>query len=516
MTEPTSQTRPRIDVENDYIDAEQLSYEEILSIVSNRDDLSILCLTFRTWFIGLFLTVIFSIVNQYCYFRTDTFSMSPMLVIVLSYPIGRLMHKILPAKTWHIPLINRNFSLNPGPFSIKEHVIIYVMVSAAQTTYAIDTVTVMRTIYSIKPNFIVNVLFILSSQLIGYSIAGIMRRFLVWPSKLIWPGNLPYIALFRTLHEKDVVDCMASPSRCWIIIPIFYYTNLWNSKTLPIATFDTVLVDTGNNFVLHGSTGTILFYGMYFASLSSILIHTVLYHGRDIIKQFRTSLHRRDNDIHCKLMSKYPEVPEWWYGSIFILSFTCACIVMHFSHFMEWYFVCAGVGVALVYILPTGILAAKTNQILNITAIGYIIAAVAIKDNPIAFLTFKTFVIQTQTQALTLILYLKLSHFMKIPPRALFSTVVIGTTVSVLTSYAMANYFLNNINGICVNNVSWTCPHTTHSWISVASLWGENILSSQTAFIPPTGMYSSMLWFFLIGALLPIAFWLLNKKYGTE
>ncbi|CAF3616206.1 unnamed protein product [Didymodactylos carnosus] len=299
----------------------------------------------------------------------------------------------------------------------------------------------------------------------------------------------------------------------WIIIPIFYYTNLWNSKTLPIATFDTVLVDTGNNFVLHASTGTILFYGMYFASLSSILIHTVLYHGRDIIKQFRTSLYRRDNDIHCKLMSKYPEVPEWWYGSVFILSFTCACIVMHLGHFMKWYFVCAGVGVALVYILPTGILAAKTNQILNIKAIGYIIGAVAISDNPIGFLTFKTFVIQTQIQALTLILYLKLSHFMKIPPRALFSTVVIGTSVSVLTSYAMADYFLNNIKDICVNNVNWTCPHTTHSWVSVDSLWGENILSSQTAFIPPTGIYSSMLWFFLIGALLPIPFWLLNEKY---
>ncbi|CAF1277570.1 unnamed protein product [Didymodactylos carnosus] len=264
MTEPTSQTRPRIDVENDYIDAEQLSYEEILSIVSNRDDLSILCLTFRTWFIGLFLTVIFSIVNQYCYFRTDTFSMSPMLVIVLSYPIGRLMHKILPAKTWHIPLINRNFSLNPGPFSIKEHVIIYVMVSAAQTTYAIDTVTVMRTIYSIKPNFIVNVLFILSSQLIGYSIAGIMRRFLVWPSKLIWPGNLPYIALFRTLHEKDVVDCMASPSR-WSISRLQFFIIICSIATvyhwlpgyiMPILTaFSWMCLINPKNIILSQLTG---------------------------------------------------------------------------------------------------------------------------------------------------------------------------------------------------------------------------------------------------------------------
>ena len=38
--------------------------------------------------------------------------------------------------------------------------------------------------------------------------AGIMRKFLVWPAAMIWPSNLVSCALFRTLHSdnNDVDD----------------------------------------------------------------------------------------------------------------------------------------------------------------------------------------------------------------------------------------------------------------------------------------------------------------------
>lgn len=43
-------------------------------------------------------------------------------VILVSLPLGRLLARILPKYT--VPLGRFSFSLNPGPFSIKEHVII--------------------------------------------------------------------------------------------------------------------------------------------------------------------------------------------------------------------------------------------------------------------------------------------------------------------------------------------------------------------------------------------------------
>lgn len=43
----------------------------------------------------------------------------------------------------------------------------------------------------------------MSTQLIGFSIGGIARRFLVAPPSMIWPLNLVNCALFNTLHSQQ-------------------------------------------------------------------------------------------------------------------------------------------------------------------------------------------------------------------------------------------------------------------------------------------------------------------------
>jgi len=44
---------------------------------------------------------------------------------------------------------------------------------------------------------------VMSTQLIGFSIGGIARRFLVSPPSMIWPANLINCALFNTLHSQQ-------------------------------------------------------------------------------------------------------------------------------------------------------------------------------------------------------------------------------------------------------------------------------------------------------------------------
>jgi hypothetical protein len=44
---------------------------------------------------------------------------------------------------------------------------------------------------------------VMSTQLIGFSIGGIARRFLVSPPSMIWPINLVNCALFNTLHSQQ-------------------------------------------------------------------------------------------------------------------------------------------------------------------------------------------------------------------------------------------------------------------------------------------------------------------------
>jgi OPT oligopeptide transporter protein len=43
----------------------------------------------------------------------------------------------------------------------------------------------------------------MSTQLIGYSIGGICKRFLVAPPSMIWPANLTFCAIFNTLHVQE-------------------------------------------------------------------------------------------------------------------------------------------------------------------------------------------------------------------------------------------------------------------------------------------------------------------------
>jgi hypothetical protein len=43
----------------------------------------------------------------------------------------------------------------------------------------------------------------MSTQLIGFSICGICKRFLVAPPSMIWPEMLATAALFNTLHAQE-------------------------------------------------------------------------------------------------------------------------------------------------------------------------------------------------------------------------------------------------------------------------------------------------------------------------
>ena len=47
------------------------------------------------------------------------------------------------------------------------------------------------------------ILLTLSTQILGYSLAGLTRRFLVRPSGMIWPGTLVSTAMFSSLHKEE-------------------------------------------------------------------------------------------------------------------------------------------------------------------------------------------------------------------------------------------------------------------------------------------------------------------------
>lgn len=75
--------------------------------------------------------------------------------------------------------------LNPHPFNHKEHAAILIMSStAARSAMAAEVIAVQRLWYTETPNGAVCIFLIFASQTLGYGIAGVLRKILVYPTKV--------------------------------------------------------------------------------------------------------------------------------------------------------------------------------------------------------------------------------------------------------------------------------------------------------------------------------------------
>lgn len=67
------------------------------------------------------------------------------------------------------------------------------------------------------------------------------------------------------------------------------------------------------------STTFAIAYGLSFASITATISHTFIYFRKQLMIQAKRSMNEQP-DIHARLMSRYPQVPEWWYGVVFGMS----------------------------------------------------------------------------------------------------------------------------------------------------------------------------------------------------
>ncbi len=350
---------------------------------------------------------------------------------LLSFPVGRGLAFVMPRRKLF------GVDLNPGPFTVKEHVLATIMAAVgAGSAYATDIVAVQRVFYDQQWNFSYQWMMVMSTQLIGFSIGGIARRFLVSPPSMIWPANLVYCALFNTLHSQQYAGigshggmsrerfftyvliggtiwylvpgylftalsyfswvCWIAPNNIkvnqlfgtvsglgmsiltfdwaqityigsplatpwwaeanimagfifffWFLTPILYYNNVWYAQYMPISS-RTSFDNTASGYQVKNilkpdgtidmekykaysplflSTTFAISYGLSFASITSTLVHSFLYFRKQIWVQSRRSLSEQP-DIHARLMSRYKQVPEWWYAIIFLTMFVFGIIVI--------------------------------------------------------------------------------------------------------------------------------------------------------------------------------------------
>ncbi|XP_022927192.1 oligopeptide transporter 3-like isoform X2 [Cucurbita moschata] len=609
---------------------ERCSVEEVALVVPETDDPSLPVMTFRSWVLGLVSCCLLIFLNTFFTYRSQPLAISAILMQIAVLPIGRFMASTLPNRDFHF--FRWKFSLNPGPFNMKEHVIITIFANCGISygggdAYSIGAITVMKAYYKQSLNFFLALLIVLTTQILGYGWAGMLRRYLVDPVEMWWPANLAQVSLFRALHEKE--DKSKGMTRmkfflifmgasfvyyvfpgyllqilsffswvCWvwprsitaqqigssqsglglgafsfdwagisayhgsplvspwssilnvgvgfvmfiyIILPVCYWKfNTFDARKFPIFSnqlftrtgqkYDTTKVLTPkfdlnvaayNNYSkLYLSPLFALSIGSGFARFTATLTHVALFHGRDIWKQSREAIKNAKLDIHAKLMQNYKQVPEWWFlillfGSIVIsllMSIVWKDIVQ-----LPWWGMLFAFAMAWIVTLPIGVIQATTNQQPGYDIIAQFIIGYILPGKPIANLLFKIYGRISTVHALSFLSDLKLGHYMKIPPRCMYTAQLVGTCVAGTINLAVAWWMLDNIENICDTEAlqpdsPWTCPKYRVTF-DASVIWG---LIGPRRLFGPGGLYRNLVWLFLIGAVLPIPIWALSKAFPEK
>jgi hypothetical protein len=109
----------------------------------------------------------------------------------------------LPTHKYRLPFKLGHICLNPGPFNPKEHTLISVAVNTGgMAAYASDIIAVQKLFFDLHLPVWMNLLLLLTTQFMGYSLAGYLKGFLVRPVAMIWPTLLVQVTLYNTLHSQ--------------------------------------------------------------------------------------------------------------------------------------------------------------------------------------------------------------------------------------------------------------------------------------------------------------------------
>ncbi|KAF5004264.1 hypothetical protein FDECE_9241 [Fusarium decemcellulare] len=189
-------------VKDDEDDEEENSpYPEVRAAVRNFDE-DLPCNTVRAWTIGMLLVVLGASMNTLFSLRQPSIGIGPLIAQIIAWPMGHGWARFVPDKEF--TTFGVTWTLNPGPFNIKEHAIIVVMASVSfSVAYATDIILAQLVFYKQNFGITFQLLLTISTQSVGYGIAGMLRKFLVYPASMIWPENLVGVTLMNAMYEGN-------------------------------------------------------------------------------------------------------------------------------------------------------------------------------------------------------------------------------------------------------------------------------------------------------------------------
>lgn len=183
-------------------EADNAPLPEVRAVVEIGDNMDLPVNTFRAWFLGIVFTIVGSGVNQFFSMRYPGVTISSLVAELVSFPCGQFLAFVLPVKTFDLGKLGK-FVVNPDRrFNKKEHTLITIMANISFTSSWATDVIQAQQIYGVPSPAGYKILMVLTCQLFGLGVAGLMDTILVKDSMNYWPNTLANVAMFDSLHDK--------------------------------------------------------------------------------------------------------------------------------------------------------------------------------------------------------------------------------------------------------------------------------------------------------------------------
>lgn len=207
-------------------------YIEVRAVTDCYDDMDESCETIRSYAIGLLWMLVGCFVNQFFIFRFPSISIGSDVLQMLTYPCGVFLAKVLP--DWGFSVRGQRITLNPGPWTRKEQMFATFFLSGGDSNTYVSAYNLPVQLLSMYydqqwATFGYQIMLTLSSQFIGFGFAGILRRFVIYPTKAMWPMNMPTIALNRALLDPEKKQNINgwTITRYWFFLVVFAATFVY-------------------------------------------------------------------------------------------------------------------------------------------------------------------------------------------------------------------------------------------------------------------------------------------------
>lgn len=212
------------------------AYPQVRASVSAVDNTTLSINTPRMWALSMLFAILGSATNLFFSLRYPSVSITPVIALLLVHPLGLLWDRLLKrrgdpedefvegvrSRSPHVlnadhggvPTVSvpnptsRSHRLRlwlaQGRWNEKEHSCVYISSNVSfGFAFATDVIVEQTKFYNQEVTIMYQLLLILSTQILGYTFAGLARRFLVRPGGMIWPGTLMSAAMFTTLHKEE-------------------------------------------------------------------------------------------------------------------------------------------------------------------------------------------------------------------------------------------------------------------------------------------------------------------------